>query len=162
MSTENLQYLTSEQALADFSNFIQQYTILHPELAKVPWIVFGGSYSGSLAAWLKLKYPHLVSGSIASSAPLLAEIDFVEYQEVVTKSIGPKCSNKIQKAISQVQRLLEHPMGWRTLTKDFALCTNLDAKIQTNLNNFLANLVDIVDGVVQYNKDNRDFEVSLF
>ena len=63
MSTENLQYLTSEQALADFANFIQTYTTQNPELAKVPWIAFGGSYSGSLAAWLKLKYPHLISGN---------------------------------------------------------------------------------------------------
>jgi len=62
MSTENLQYLTSEQALADFANFIQQYSTQNPELAKVPWIAFGGSYSGSLAAWLKLKYPHLITG----------------------------------------------------------------------------------------------------
>jgi len=59
-----------------------------------------------------------------------------------------------------VQKLLVHPLGWRKLTKDFNLCTDLDGKNQQNVNNFLANLVDVVDGVVQYNKDNRQFEVS--
>jgi pimeloyl-ACP methyl ester carboxylesterase len=159
MSTSNLQYLTSEQALADFANFIQQYQIANPELTNVPWITFGGSYSGSLAAWFKLKYPYLVSGSIASSAPLLAKIDFSEYQEVVTKSIGQECSDRTKAAISQTQALLEHPMGWKTLSKMFSLCTDLNATNELNLNNFMASLVDLVDGIVQYNNDNRAFEV---
>ena len=39
-----------------------------------PWIAYGGSYPGSMAAWLKLKFPHLISGSVSSSGPLEAKV----------------------------------------------------------------------------------------
>ncbi len=77
LSTENLVYLNSEQALADLAYFITKMKEKYNLTDNSKWIAFGGSYPGSLAAWLREKYPHLVYGSVSSSGPLLAKIDFV-------------------------------------------------------------------------------------
>ena len=59
-------------------NFISAMQMAH-NLTDTKWIAFGGSYPGSLAAWLRLKYPHLIHGSISTSRPLIAQADFPEY-----------------------------------------------------------------------------------
>ncbi|KAF0744030.1 hypothetical protein Ae201684P_003820 [Aphanomyces euteiches] len=83
-SKANLKYLSSEQALADITTF-QDYFIKQKQLStSSPWVAFGGSYSGSLAAWLKLKYPTRFVGSVASSAPIQARSDFSAYSDVVS------------------------------------------------------------------------------
>ena len=42
-----------------------------------PWIAFGGSYPGSMVAWAREKYPHLIKGGVSSSGPLLAKVKFI-------------------------------------------------------------------------------------
>lgn len=86
MSIKNLQYLSSEQALNDLAEFITAMNDKY-KLIKPKWIAFGGSYPGSLAAWLRYKYPHLITGSMSASGPLLAKLDFYEYFGVVEKSL---------------------------------------------------------------------------
>jgi pimeloyl-ACP methyl ester carboxylesterase len=66
----NLQYLTIEQALADYSLFISSLPSLLPPSDYLPPVIWGGSYGGMLAAWHRMKYPHLTLGAIASGAPI--------------------------------------------------------------------------------------------
>ncbi|CAH9110470.1 unnamed protein product [Cuscuta europaea] len=69
-SAETLGYLNSQQALADYAILIRS---LKQNLSSEasPVVVFGGSYGGMLAAWFRLKYPHVAIGALASSAPIL-------------------------------------------------------------------------------------------
>lgn len=159
MSTKNLQYLTSEQALQDAASFIE-YFKKENNLPNNKWIVFGGSYSGSLAAWFRLKYPHLVSGAIASSAPVKAVLNFDTYLEVVDTSLGPKCVSNIRSAMNELEPLLDNENGWEILTKKFRLCDPLDGTNKDDVANFVSAVAGNFEGVVQYNKDNRKFEAG--
>ncbi|XP_064088841.1 putative serine protease K12H4.7 [Macrobrachium nipponense] len=160
VSVENLVYLSSEQALADLATF----TVAMKEklgLKDNKWIAFGGSYPGSLAAWYRLKYPHLVHGSIASSAPIVAQIDFREYLEVVRDAlatVSEACNTAIKEATRQLQLLMAHRVGWQNITKRFKLCVPLDGTKKLDVSNLFATLAGYIEEVVQYNKDNRGFE----
>lgn len=122
LSDDNLQYLSSEQGLADLATFRQ---FIHTSMNLTDdnkWISFGGSYPGSLSAWFRLKYPHLVHAAVSSSAPMLALIDFTDYMVVVNNSLttyNPQCPIEIQKATQKVQSLIQTQDGRATLQKLF-------------------------------------------
>uniref|UniRef100_A0A914E304 Uncharacterized protein n=1 Tax=Acrobeloides nanus TaxID=290746 RepID=A0A914E304_9BILA len=75
MSVPNLKWLTTEQAMADINNFIPAMNKKF-NFNKPKWVAFGGSYPGTIAALLRVFYPNITNGNIASSAPLWAKVDF--------------------------------------------------------------------------------------
>ena len=77
MSDSSLKYLNSEQALADLATFCQEMALKF-NLTNSKWISFGGSYPGSLSAWYRLKYPHLVQGGwTVSLGKLVLSTEFI-------------------------------------------------------------------------------------
>ena len=145
----------------------------------------GGSYPGSLAAWMRLKYPHLVLGAVSTSGPLLALINFEgknlyymyiiifryllkylkhflisfpEYFDVVKDSLSsynPECVTTIEAGTKQIMSLLIHPLGQRSIFKMFKLCDPLELNNEDDNSNLFESLAGNFAGVVQYNKDNR-------
>ncbi len=60
--SESLAYLSSRQALNDlaaFRQFVQRAWAPAQNASDAQWITVGGSYSGALSAWFRLKYPHV-------------------------------------------------------------------------------------------------------
>ena len=77
MSTDNLRFLSSHQAIADIASFITGYLRPTFNLTRANKLVtFGGSYPGVLSAWTRLRLPHLVHAALSTSSPVLSQVDF--------------------------------------------------------------------------------------
>ena len=161
LSVKNLAWLSARQALADLAAFTSHLRSEAGPGLTGAWVALGGSYPGSLAAWFRLKFPHLVAGSVSTSGPLRAKADFYEYLEVVEASLEttvPGCATVVRSALNQVASLTAHRIGWKMISKHFQLCSSLDGKNQDDVTNLFESLIGNFEGIVQYNKDNRAFE----
>ncbi|GLC41303.1 hypothetical protein PLESTB_001077500 [Pleodorina starrii] len=128
-------FLSVEQALADYAGLLWHLT---GELGaeNSPIIAFGGSYGGMLAAWMRLKYPHLVAGAVAASAPVGAFPgvpgwepsrfwEVVTYDATASAGAAPECSSNARAAFGHVLSLGRTASGRSTLARLLRLCEPL-------------------------------------
>ncbi|XP_068649264.1 uncharacterized protein [Aristolochia californica] len=150
-NSSTLGYLSSSQALADYAELIVN---LKKNLSaeSCPVFVYGGSYGGMLAAWFRLKYPHIAMGALASSAPILYFEDLTPengYYSVVTKDFretSESCYSTIRQSWFDIDEIAALPDGLQYLTQKFKVCSPLNDTHE--LKDFLDNLYS---GAAQYN-----------
>ncbi|OAY31800.1 lysosomal Pro-X carboxypeptidase isoform X1 [Manihot esculenta] len=129
-SAETLGYLNSQQALADFAVLIR--SLKHNLSSDAsPVVVFGGSYGGMLAAWFRLKYPHIAIGALASSAPILQFDDITpwsSFYDAVSqdyKEASLNCYEVIKNSWAELEALSAQKEGLIELSRTFRTCKNL-------------------------------------
>ncbi|XP_001662504.2 putative serine protease F56F10.1 isoform X1 [Aedes aegypti] len=148
-----LKFLNIDQALADLAHFVEEMRRAIPGAENSKVIMAGGSYSATMVAWFRQKYPHLVDGGWASSAPLLAKLDFVEYKEVVSESIrlvgGDACADRIERAYEQIEDHLARE-EFDKVREEFKVCNNINFANSLDSAMFLSSISDYFAGVVQY------------
>jgi pimeloyl-ACP methyl ester carboxylesterase len=115
MSTENLKWLNTRQALLDIAAFriaySQKLKLDRQQNGKTEldnkWIVMGGSYAGALSAWFRLKFPHLAIGAVSSSGVVDVVNDFQMFDVQVGLSVGAECAKLLNYIAKELDRRMD-------------------------------------------------------
>ncbi|XP_013394465.1 lysosomal Pro-X carboxypeptidase-like [Lingula anatina] len=135
---QHLGYLTSEQALADYALLINHMKSTIPGAENSPVVAFGGSYGGMLAAWFRMKYPSVVVGALAASAPIWqfpGETPCEVFYQIISKDYamsGPGCADTIRASWKAITNLGQTDAGRKTLSETFHLCKPLKTTADVN------------------------------
>jgi len=113
LTTDSLRWLNNDQSAADSAYFMAnvKFPGIDEDLTapSTPWIYYGGSYAGARAAHMKILYPDLVYGAIASSGVTHAELENWRYMDIIRRAAEPECSSNIQTSIETVDVVLSIP-----------------------------------------------------
>ncbi|KAK8129665.1 hypothetical protein PG999_002045 [Apiospora kogelbergensis] len=114
LTVANLQFLNTEEALADIAYFSSNFPYeAHAGLNSsirpggTPWIAYGSWVSGSKAAFMRKLYPDNIWGAIASSAPLMAVENVWQYLEAIRLRADPLCVQVITTVVGEVDDEIE-------------------------------------------------------
>ncbi|XP_052737993.1 lysosomal Pro-X carboxypeptidase [Bicyclus anynana] len=154
LNKEHIGYLTSSQALADYADLVNflQGDRMRP---RYPVIAFGGSYGGMLSAYFRMKYPHLVTGAIAASAPVHMYPDMVPcevFHRIVTSSFkiaSQKCVDNIKSSWSELRTFLGSQNNSDWIKTKWNLCEPV--KNATDVQNLLDYLQTMYETLAMVN-----------
>ncbi|KAJ3075210.1 Thymus-specific serine protease [Podochytrium sp. JEL0797] len=165
LSPESLQLLTANQAIEDMAQFISDFPSLFPHYnltERTKWITIGGSYPGSLSAWMIQQHPELIHAAHAASAPVQLQEDFWRYSYAVDQGMnfeadllyktGNACMNGWTRAVhlfdSFISANQNNPAALQAFKSKFWLSQ------VNNVGDFASIVTSMMGGTVQYDPSN--------
>ncbi|TGZ71622.1 hypothetical protein CRM22_002534 [Opisthorchis felineus] len=142
-------YLTAEQALADYASLIQYLKSSVKNFENSPVIAFGGSYGGMLSAWFRYKYPNLIAGAVAASAPIWLFPNMSNcagFYDTATRAFSTSgstvCTKNVALVWDSIRTVAKQHSGHELLRLMFQLCDPLpdEQKLIDYLIDFLGTL----------------------
>ena len=124
-SASNMKYLSPHQAMADYAYLLSYIVDMYGD---APVVVTGGSYGAMLAAWFRLKYPHLADISYAASAPIFhvpQTVEPEEYNQIISgdyAQVDQKCYNVIQHGFLRLASMIKNSANYYQLQNLFETC----------------------------------------
>lgn len=141
-----LKYLDLTSAVADLAT-VQKF-LMDSRNMKGPWVAFGGSYAGTLAAFYREKHPELIAGALASSAPVFMKNEFSEYDAHVAKVVNKtSCGDQVRAAVKKIEVKMTSKEGALEVKKLFKAEEVKDDR------DFLYVVADMLSAAVQYGRD---------
>ncbi|KAL1416918.1 hypothetical protein MTO96_027413 [Rhipicephalus appendiculatus] len=128
---------------ADYADFLIHIKGTLPGAANSPIVAFGGSYGGMLAAWMRMKYPHLVTAALSSSAPLLMFPGLSPcsaFDRAITYAYdqgGPICTEAVRKSWAIIESKFTSEESVNALRNKFKLCQELRSSDYVRLRDWL-------------------------
>ncbi|XP_021844873.2 uncharacterized protein [Spinacia oleracea] len=125
-------FLTTEQALKDSVTIIQSLKV-NLSAHNSPIIVVGIGYGGALAVWLRLRYPEIAIGALASSTQLLyygKNTPGNGYCTTVSndfKAVDPICYETIRRSWKAIDNYKVYLNGLARLSQIFNTCRPLQS-----------------------------------
>jgi lysosomal Pro-X carboxypeptidase len=131
MQQPYISFLTSEQALADYAYLIQYLKGNSTGASDSPVIAFGGSYGGMLSSWFRMKYPNVVTGAIAASAPIWQTISdcdvFAQINTDTFKRANVLCPDIIRASWQIMNTLSKNEDGLKEIQTILKLCKPINS-----------------------------------
>jgi len=128
-------YCTTKEAIADYAHLVRMIK-KEFKATSSPVVAFGGSYGGMLAAWMRIRYPNVIDGAIAASAPIWGTpLTYPEpdgYAVAITKGISesggaaPMCEQNMAAAIPLIHVLGQTEVGRKIMSDAFDTCKPLE------------------------------------
>jgi len=126
--------LRADQAAEDVAGLRRHAVVSGLSAPDAKWLAFGCSYSGMVAAFSgQLRQSdgsHVLDGVVASSAPLVAQTEFVDYTTNVATAFGDAaaggsaaCASGVSAALAAATGLVSGgASGWERLAGAWGLC----------------------------------------
>lgn len=137
-TVDNLAYLSSEQALADYAQLLDSLKA-NLSAPDAPVVSFGGSYGGMLSSWFRIKYPASTIGALACSAPIRQFTGMAPptaWNQVVTntwRTANPIAPLAIWNAFTAMQTMATRQLGRDQIRATLNICNELNtAEAVTN------------------------------
>lgn len=150
LSSDNLRFLSLEQAMADMASFIRD-VVLGSEMAAADTrvLIVGGSYAGAFSSWFRMKYPRFAFASWASSGPVIIKNEFPEYDEYIALQLNrtdASCLSNTKEVLQQLQDIVASgdEQGIQKLRDDFGFTADQDVV------SMLYCVTDVISAMVQY------------
>jgi pimeloyl-ACP methyl ester carboxylesterase len=125
-------YLTIENTMMDYVELIKAVKKKYNAENRAV-IVFGGSYGGMLAAWLRMKYPSVFQGALAASAPILQFKGANEtgFSDIITADFAEtmddkRCSLGIKQGFSIINDLKTRTDVWAEFSELLHTCETVN------------------------------------